>query len=212
VQGISDLITVPGEINLDFADVKTIMSGMGMAVMGTGLAKGENRAVEAANKAISSPLLEEASIEGARGILINITGGQDMTLYEVSEAAQIVHEHAHPEAQIIFGTVIDPKLSDGVKITVIATGFDPATSQAKRDRQETMLVTPKPAEQPTAAAPGWSAKGHLGSNSPGGVPPFLRPTNQPARQVDKLAAVSQKEGGTDPKDLDVPTFLRNQMD
>src|SRR5436190_12884626 len=124
VQGISDLITVPGEINLDFADVKTIMSGMGMAVMGTGLAKGENRAIEAANKAISSPLLEEASIEGARGILINITGGEDMTLYEVSEAAEIVHSHAHPEAQIIFGTVIDKKMADSIKITVIATGFE----------------------------------------------------------------------------------------
>ncbi len=212
VQGISDLITVPGEINLDFADVKTIMSGMGMAVMGTGIAKGENRAVEAANKAISSPLLEEASIEGARGILINISGGSDMTLYEVSEAAQIVHEHAHPEAQIIFGTVIDPKMTDCVKITVIATGFDPSISLGKREDMEQKLRAAQP-QEPLVATPSFGSKSHLGSNSPGGVPPFLRPSGgQPARQQEQLAAHNYKEGSADPKDLDVPTFLRNQMD
>ena len=215
VQGISDLITVPGEINLDFADVKTIMSGMGMAVMGTGVAKGENRAVEAANKAISSPLLEEASIEGARGILINITGGEDMTLYEVSEAAEIVHEHAHPEAQIIFGTVIDKKMNDGVKITVIATGFDPAISEAKRDKQAAADAASKAAAQAPAqpVTPAFG-RSHLGANSPGGVPPFLRPSGQhpPTRQLEAQAAYGKKEGTADPKDLDVPTFLRNQMD
>src|SRR3954466_4931282 len=126
VQGISDLITVPGEINLDFADVKTIMHGMGMALMGTGVSSGEHRAVEAAQRAISSPLLEEASIEGAKGILINITGGSDMTLFEVHEAASIIQEAADEEANIIFGTVIDPKMKDEVKVTVIATGFDSA--------------------------------------------------------------------------------------
>jgi cell division protein FtsZ len=208
VQGISDLITVPGEINLDFADVKTIMSGMGMAVMGTGLAKGENRAVEAANKAISSPLLEEASIEGARGILINVTGGEDMTLYEVSEAADIVHEHAHPEAQIIFGTVIDKKMSDGVKITVIATGFDPAISQAKRDKQEALTRRPAPQEEAVRPATTLFGKGHLGANSPGGVPPFLRKSGTGA----KAAYSAEGEPKPDPNDLDVPTFLRNQMD
>src|SRR6059036_103374 len=127
VQGISDLITVPGEINLDFADVKTIMHGMGMALMGTGVSSGEHRAVEAAQRAISSPLLEEASIEGAKGVLINITGGPDMTLFEVHEAASIIQEAADEEANIIFGTVIDPKMKDEVKVTVIATGFDAAT-------------------------------------------------------------------------------------
>src|ERR1700738_2095582 len=127
VQGISDLITVPGEINLDFADGTTIMHGMGMALMGTGVSSGEHRAVEAAQRAISSPLLEEASIEGAKGVLINITGGPDMTLFEVHEAASIIQEAADEEANIIFGTVIDPRMKDEVKVTVIATGFDSAT-------------------------------------------------------------------------------------
>jgi cell division protein FtsZ len=123
VQGISDLITIPGEINLDFADVRTIMSGMGMALMGTGIASGPTRAVEAAQRAISSPLLEDATIDGARGILINITGGTDMTLHEVAEASSLVQRTADPEANIIFGTVINGDMTDQVKITVIATGF-----------------------------------------------------------------------------------------
>ena len=124
VQGISDLIIVPGLINLDFADVKTVMSGMGMALMGTGNAKGEGRAVEAAKKAISSRLLEESSIQGARGVLINITGGHDLLLHEVSEASNIIHDAADPEANIIFGAVLDETMKGEIKITVIATGFD----------------------------------------------------------------------------------------
>jgi cell division protein FtsZ len=124
VQGISDLIIVPGLINLDFADVKTVMSGMGMALMGTGTAIGDNRAVEAAKKAISSRLLEETSIQGARGVLINITGGHDLLLHEVSEASNIIHDAADHEANIIFGAVLDESMKDAVKITVIATGFD----------------------------------------------------------------------------------------
>jgi cell division protein FtsZ len=124
VQGISDLITVPGLINLDFADVKTVMHGMGMALMGTGSATGEHRAVEAAKKAISSRLLEDGSIQGARGVLINITGGQDLLLHEVSEASSIIHDAADSEANIIFGAVLDDRMKGEVKITVIATGFD----------------------------------------------------------------------------------------
>ena len=124
VQGISDLITVPGLINLDFADVKTVMAGMGMALMGTGAATGENRAVEAAKRAISSRLLEETSIHGARGVLINITGGHDLLLHEVSEASGIIHDAADPEANIIFGAVLDETMKSEIKITVIATGFD----------------------------------------------------------------------------------------
>jgi cell division protein FtsZ len=124
VQGISDLITVPGLINLDFADVKTIMQGMGIALMGTGAAHGENRAIEATQRAIASPLLEEASIEGAKGILVNITGGPDLTLHEVNEASTIIREAADDEANIIFGAVIDERMTDHMKITVIATGFD----------------------------------------------------------------------------------------
>src|SRR5919112_766683 len=124
IQGISDLILVPGLINLDFADVKTIMSGMGIAMMGTGIMSGENRTIEAAKAAISSPLLEGASVQGARGVIINVTGGYDMSLMEVNEASLLIQEAAHEDANIIFGAVVDPTLDGRVKVTVIATGFD----------------------------------------------------------------------------------------
>src|SRR3954468_4469169 len=124
IQGISDLILVPGLINLDFADVKTIMSGMGVAMMGTAMAEGHTRAIDAANRAISSPLLEDASVKGARGVIINVTGGPDMSLLEVNEALTIIQESAHEDANIIFGAVVDPTLANKVKITVIATGFN----------------------------------------------------------------------------------------
>ncbi len=130
VQGISDLMTVPGLINVDFADVRTIMAGMGRALMGTGVGEGKRRATEAAEMAISSPLLEDVSIEGATGILINITGGPDLTLHEVNEASSLIQQAAHEDANIIFGSVIDPNLSDEVRITVIATGFDHAAKAA----------------------------------------------------------------------------------
>jgi cell division protein FtsZ len=130
VQGISDLITVPGLINLDFADVKSIMQGMGMALMGAGHASGEDRALKATQQAISSPLLEEATIEGAKGVLINITGGSDLTLYEVNEASSIIREAADENANIIFGAVIDESMRDEMKITVIATGFDKESADA----------------------------------------------------------------------------------
>src|SRR5256714_932927 len=127
VQGISDLITIPGLINVDFADVRTIMKVMGRALMGMGRACGERRAIEAAQQAISSPLLEDVSITGATGILINITGGPDLTLFEVNEASTLIQEAAHEDANIIFGSVIDANFVDEVRITVIATGFDRAT-------------------------------------------------------------------------------------
>ncbi|PWT84809.1 MAG: cell division protein FtsZ [Blastocatellia bacterium] len=125
IQGISDLILVPGLINLDFADVKTIMAGMGFAMMGTGIADGQERAIDAARRAISSPLLEGASVNGARGVIINVTGGPDLSLVEVSEASSIIQEAADEDANIIFGAVVDPTLTGTVKITVIATGFAP---------------------------------------------------------------------------------------
>jgi cell division protein FtsZ len=130
VQGISDLITVPGLINVDFADVRTIMASMGRALMGTGRASGDRRAIEAAQQAISSPLLEDVSIDGATGILINITGGPDLTLFEVNEASSLIQEAAHEEANIIFGSVIDSNLREEVRITVIATGFDRLPAEA----------------------------------------------------------------------------------
>ena len=128
IQGISDLILVPGLINLDFADVKTIMSGMGLAMMGTGIAEGQDRAMEAARRAISSPLLEGASVNGSRGVIINVTGGPDLSLVEVCEASLIVQEAADEDANIIFGAVVDPNLKGKVKITVIATGFGPVSA------------------------------------------------------------------------------------
>jgi cell division protein FtsZ len=131
VRGIASLITVHGLINLDFADVRTVMSEMGMALMGTGVSSGENRAVDAATKAISSPLLENVSIRGATGILINITGGNDVTLHEINEASKLIQEEAHEEANIIFGNVVDPTLKDEIRVTVIATGFDKAVRRTR---------------------------------------------------------------------------------
>jgi cell division protein FtsZ len=138
VQGISDIITIPGLINVDFADVKTIMSGMGIALMGTGTAGGDNRAVEATQRAISSPLLEEASIQGAQGVLVNISGSKDLTLFEVNEAMALIEEAAHEDANINFGAVPDDSLADQMKITVIATGFDNVAS----------ISSPAPQPQP----------------------------------------------------------------
>jgi cell division protein FtsZ len=144
VQGISDLMTVPGLINVDFADVRTIMSGMGRALMGTGIGTGKRRATEAAETAISSPLLEDVSIDGATGILINITGGPDLTLHEVNEASSLIQQAAHEDANIIFGSVIDPNLSEEVRITVIATGFNNAA--------KTEILVPRPSERAHAPA------------------------------------------------------------
>jgi cell division protein FtsZ len=153
IQGIADLINCPGEINRDFADVKKIMSDMGHAMMGTAIAEGENRAVHAAQAAISSPLLEDASIEGARGVLINITGSADLTLFEVNEAAEIIRQAADPEAVILFGYVNDDRLAGAVKVTVIATGFDRGDS----------IIEEKEVEDPRAVSP-----------SRAGRTPFLR--------------------------------------
>ncbi len=148
VQGISDLMTVPGLINVDFADVRTIMKDMGRALMGTGVGTGKKRANEAAEMAISSPLLEDVNIEGATGILINITGGPDLTLHEVNEASSLIQQAAHEDANIIFGSVIDPNLSEEVRITVIATGFDRAAQVISPESGRTSIPTLSP--QPSA--------------------------------------------------------------
>ena len=184
VQGISDLILVPGLINLDFADVRTIMVGMGMALMGAGVGKGEHRALDAAQKAVASPLLDETSIDGARGILINFTGGSDLSLHEVEEAARVVQEAAHEEAQIIFGAVIDPSLQDEVRITVIATGFS--------ERKEASQPSGKVVEMPRAPRPG-------------------APSSKDWRRRVPADIRAEGEGPTE-EDLDVPAFLRRQAD
>jgi cell division protein FtsZ len=195
VQGISDLITIPGLINLDFADVQTIMSEMGMALLGTGVARGENRAVEAAQKAISSPLLEESSIEGARGVLINITGGPDLTLFEVNEASSIIKEVAHEDAQIIFGSVIDDNMQGEIRVTVIATGFGyskeaTATIPLVLPTKKTKLAQPQPDPQPVGN---------------GAASPLIRRTSANERFRERVNAPL-----SDDKSLEIPTFLRKR--
>src|SRR5574340_252452 len=190
VQGISDIITIPGIINRDFADVKTIMQGQGYAVMGTAVASGANRAIDAANRAISSPLLEDNSIQGAQGILINVTGSSSLTLHEVHEASSIIQKAAHENANIIFGAVQDESMKDAVKITVIAAGFK---ESAKRTMQQKPSFLPK----------SWKAGREV-------------PVQQelPAVQANVVHQVQQnvrevaREVTAD--DLDVPTFLRRQ--
>jgi cell division protein FtsZ len=151
VQGITDLITTPGLINLDFADVKSVMSGAGSALMGIGSARGEGRAVQAAQKAINSPLLE-ASMEGAHGVLLSIAGGSDLGLFEINESASLVQEAAHPDANIIFGTVIDDSLGDEVRVTVIAAGFDSGGPTHKKLEPTALSSPPRTASGPIAAA------------------------------------------------------------
>ncbi|MBU2026326.1 MAG: cell division protein FtsZ [Proteobacteria bacterium] len=187
VKGISDLIMVPGLINLDFADVKNIMSEMGFALMGTGVASGENRAVEAAQKAISSPLLEDNTIQGARGVLLNITGGPDMTLYEIHEASSLIQAEAHEDANIIFGTVVDETMTDKIRITVIATGF----------------------ENPGMPKANVTTLGILRRNNNLAVPTYIR-NDKP---VDVCGTVKTDRGEDEGKpDLEIPTFLRRQAD
>jgi len=166
VQGISDLIAVPGLVNLDFADVKTIMLDTGLAHMGIGRASGENRAEEAAKQAIQSPLLE-TSIDGARGVLLNITGGADLGLFEVNTAAELVQKSADPDANIIFGAVIDENLKDEILITVIATGFDKSPIVKKIDK-------PAVSEKPTVSAPEKTAPSVQLSSDELEIPTFLR--------------------------------------
>jgi cell division protein FtsZ len=204
IQGISDLILVPGLINLDFADVKTIMSGMGVAMMGTGVADGENRAVDAARKAVSSPLLEDSSVNGARGVIINITGGPDLTLMEVNEASSIIQEAAHEDANIIFGAVVDESLAGRTKITVIATGFDvPAASRRSTVQTPTDLtqyaVSAATRTEPVAAATG------------GTTPVVIN--RRPLIDLAAAARAAEPDSERAPSDqapsaFDIPAFMR----
>ena len=171
VQGISDLITVTGTVNLDFADVKTIMKDTGMAHMGTGRASGENKAEDAAKEAIQSPLLE-TSIEGARGVIINITGGEDLGLQEVNTAAELIQRSVDPEANIIFGTVIDPNMNDEIKITVIATGFDQPDETKSPLLDSLSSSASKPWEKKVSSIP--SSQDLSSSQNDLDIPSFLR--------------------------------------
>lgn len=189
VKGISDLIIIPGLINLDFADVKNVMSNMGMALMGTGIAAGENRAVEAAQRAISSPLLEDNTIQGAHGILLNITGGPDISLYEINEASSLIQAEAHEDANIIFGTVIDENMGEEIRITVIATGFDDAMNGKQ----------------------GVDNISHLGGfrREDLSTPAFMR--RERAHDSANVVTLGINDEVED-IDLEIPTFLRRQAD
>lgn len=213
IQGISDLILVPGLINLDFADVKAIMSGMGVAVMGTGLADGPDRAVEAARRAVSSPLLEDASVEGARGVIINITGGNDLGIAEVNEASQIIYKAAHPEANIIFGAVVDPTLIDQVKITVIATGFGEGRTKNGRSAGDTPVAIENYQTWYDEHRP--AAQGaEVGSSAPS-IPVRRRSVISVPAQARAVAngapAAPEESAADDTSPFDVPAFLRRQQ-
>ncbi|HUD21072.1 MAG TPA: cell division protein FtsZ [Candidatus Saccharimonadales bacterium] len=227
VQGISDLIIIPGIINVDFADVRTIMQDAGSALMGIGRASGENRAIEAARQAIDSPLLE-LSIDGAMGILYNITGGPDMTMYEVEEASKAITEAAHPEANIIFGAIVDDAMSGEIKITVIATGFEsemtkPAPKRRPSEEhtpfgiptgqvQQPQPTNPTPtipffgrasnSPTPNPTAPDFSAFDFDSDNTPATPPRRERPIPPPAPQPTK----EEKDD-----ELDVPAFIRRKL-
>ena len=194
VNGISDLINIHGMVNVDFADVRTVMSEMGMALMGTGEARGDNRATIAAEHAISSPLLEDVSIEGATGILINITGTSSMTLYEVNAAATLIQEAAHEDANIIFGSVIDDSLGDKIRVTVIATGFQKPDSKAIGAPRSTLSAPSETRAQSSQAMN--LAVGEARSEAPRVLGQRAR-RGMPAFEEDLF---------------EVPTFLRNQLD
>ena len=190
VQGISDIITVPGIINRDFADVKAIMHGQGYAVMGTAIATGTNRAIDAANRAISSPLLEDNSIQGAQGILINISGSSSLTLHEVHEASSVIQKAAHENANIIFGAVMDDSMKDAVKITVIAAGFKEANKKNVVQKPQFLPKTWKAGREVEEPVPQQQT-----------LPNVVHQVQQNIREVSREVPAD---------DLDVPTFLRRQ--
>lgn len=226
VQGITDLITTPGLINLDFADVKSVMQGAGSALMGIGYARGDDRAVQAAEMAISSPLLE-ASIDGAHGVLLSIQGGSDLGLFEINEAARLVQEAAHAEANIIFGAVIDDALGDEVRVTVIAAGFDGGAPSVRRDSRALGQVSgaaarqvphvPAPRLDPADATPSFAPS--AGVTTPAApatapvpeVPAFLSADAEPTPVTGALEVpriFSEEESRRDRDELDVPDFLK----
>jgi cell division protein FtsZ len=200
IQGIADVITTTGHVNVDFADVRTVMSHTGRAVMGMGVSRGTNRAIEAAQKAICSPLLEEGSVEGARGVLLNISGGPNMSLHEIEEAASIIQQAADAEANIIVGQVINPDMGDDLVVTVIATGFE-------RDEQP-MPIGVAAARTLRGAQPGSNAVGAALADRPHkdlDRPTYLRRMGDQREAIERLAVAADDE-------WDVPTFLRKQTD
>jgi cell division protein FtsZ len=216
VRGISDLIITPGLINLDFADVRTVMAEMGLALMGAASASGENRAIEAAQKAISSPLLEDISIQGARGVLINITGGPNLCLHEVNEAASMIQEEAHDDANIIFGAVIDETMGDEIRITVIATGF----GEEKHGHKAVPVQVQAPAAAIIANIASVVPKNkkvvHLGTIIDDLDAPTWQRKKSGSEDLESLTLnknnFQSSASQEDDDKYDIPTFLRRQMD
>ncbi len=202
IQGISELITVPGLINLDFADVRTIMSEGGAALMAVGHAEGEDRARNAAEKAVSSHLLD-VTIDGARGILFNITGGTDLSLFEVNEAAAIIKDTAHPDVNLIFGAVIDPNMGDAVRITVIATGFE----QSRVARRQVQSAQPQQPQQQPQTQPQTRQVQRQPVQPEQAQPPVQPPPRQPQQQP---VEPNSDYTSYDSDNMDIPTFLRKR--
>lgn len=207
-KGISDIIVGDGIINLDFADVRTIMSETGMALMGTGIASGDNRSVEAAQKAISSPLLEDITIEGARGLLINITGGENLTLSEINEATTLVQKEAHEEANIIWGMVIDHAMKEEIRVTVIATGFGKAEEKSASSKFKKIAPLSFGARENHKDIPPFSFSVKENRD----IPAFMRRVKASER-FDELKLEQAPDFSIEDEDrFDIPTFLRKQAD
>lgn len=209
VRGISDLIIFEGLINVDFADVRAVMAEMGMAMMGTGEGSGDNRAIDAAEKAISSPLLEDISIHGARGVLINVTASPDVTLQEVNDAAELIHQEAHDDANIIWGMVIDPNAQDKVRVTVIATGFGDRIGD-----ETTVSMAHIGGGAPVISSSAGSSDSGDDSNSKKkrlDLPAFARKGKE-GGEVIKLKKLSVLSSAEDEEKYEIPTFLRRQVD
>ncbi|MCL4306602.1 cell division protein FtsZ [bacterium] len=207
-RGISDLITEPGMVNLDFADVRTVMSAKGDALMGVGTGRGEHRAVEAAQQAISSPLLEEVSIDGARSVLVNITGGTNLSLHDVADATTVITEAAGEEAEVIFGAVIDNKIDDEIRVTVIATGFKRVSANARPHVIRTApAVRTSVIEMPVTPRREPAKIDSFSDSFPLNVQPLTREVNG---RIEPIVVGDEGESSLD--DFEVPTFLRKQMD
>ena len=205
-QGISSLISVTGLVNVDFADVRTVMQAGGSALMGTGIGRGENRAIEAAQQAISSPLLDNVSISGATGVLVNITGGADLTLGEVHQINEIIHDAVGDDAEIIFGAVHEPAMQGEIRVTVIATGFDKAMQPTVVTPVKSLSMVPAPGAKSSPVIP-------FPANRPARVstPVMGRPPASDLPRTPRTSAPLDK-GTQDLSDMEIPTFIRRQMD
>src|SRR5689334_23268247 len=208
-QGISSLISVTGLVNVDFADVRTVMQEGGSALMGTGIGRGENRAIEAAQQAIASPLLDNVSISGATGVLVNITGGADLTLGEVHQLNEIIHDAVGEEAEIIFGAVHEPAMQGEIRVTVIATGFDRAPTQTSVPVSQPIIATPSPIVRGAPVIPLRPPRPNGAARPPLELPPRRNtPTSNPLVTPERDRSSPEQ----DLSDMEIPTFIRRQMD